>query len=162
MEVEQRRPCQQMNMTSGNKFSIRQARNSDLNDIKAIFDKNKTELGFVTRPALQLSIQRAEIYIALETVTKTVVGVVHYRHRKDKQTTLYSIVVEQNFRGHGIGKRLVRTLTQQAHRKGQTFILLRCPNNLIANNFYRDYGFQHSAVETGKKRPLNVWTLSIK
>ena len=150
-----------MNMTSGSKFSIRQARVSELDFIKAIVDKNKTELGFVTRPALQFSIQRSELYLAVDTSTKTVIGLVHYRHREDKQTTLYSIVVEQNFRGRGIGKRLVRTLSQQARKRGQTHILLRCPQELPANDFYRAYGFQCTLVEPGKKRALNVWRLGL-
>jgi N-acetylglutamate synthase-like GNAT family acetyltransferase len=148
-------------MTSGSRFSIRQARDYELNSIKIIVDKNKKELGFVTRPALQFSIQRSELYLAVETATKTIIGLVHYRHRRDKQTTLYSIVIEQNFRGYGIGKRLVRTLAKQARRKGQTHILLRCPEELPANEFYRACGFQCTSVEPGKKRALNIWVIRL-
>lgn len=145
----------------GNKMIFRKATVQDLNNIKALVDQHKLELGFVIRSALEKSIETAEIIVAVDNQTRTLVGFVQYRHRKDDQTTLYNIVVHPNFRRQGIGVRLVNELKAEAKSFHKKIILLKCPAQLPANEFYQNYGFSLSNTENGKKRPLKIWMLSI-
>ena len=41
-------------------------------------------------------------------------------------------------------------------------IALKCPADLPANYFYQRYGFELQETLAGRKRPLNVWTLSFE
>jgi len=149
-------------MTSGEtklSFKVRKACINDLNSIKKLVDANKHELGFVTRPALIESIERKEIYIAIQL--EEVIGVIHYRHRRDGQTTLYHLVVKVESRQVGVGKRLVSAMQRDARKIGQIFILLKCPVDLSANQFYAKCKFELTATEKGKSRFLNTWQKSL-
>ena len=150
-------------MTSGNSsaFSVRKATSGDLDAIKRLADRHKAELGFVLRPALAKAIADRELFVA-EVPQGPIVGFVHYHHRRDQQTTLYHIVVNEDFRGIGVGQTLIHALSKEAARRGKTVILLKCPQNLSANRFYQKLGFTLSVVEKGKHRPLNVWALSVR
>lgn len=147
-------------MTSGsnNRFTFRKAKLSDLDPIKALADLHRNELGFVLRPALEKSIIENEIIIA--EARKVLIGFAHYRHRRDQQTTLYHIVVHADFRGHGVGKRLIKALHKEASERGKKHILAKCPVSLEANKFYSRADFNLDRTEDGKSRPLNVWMLS--
>lgn len=148
-------------MISGNDRGapiIRKAQLEDLDDIKRLVDQHKQELGFVIRGALARSIETSEVFIALG-VSKELIGFVHYRHRRDHQTTLYNIVVEPDFQRQGVGTQLLDTLRDDAKGRAQTFILLKCPQELPANKFYKEYGFKLIEVDEGKKRPLTIWQL---
>lgn len=139
-------------------YVIQKASHEDIPAIKALADMHKGEIGFVTRPALIESVERGEILIAADTSIE-VVGFVHYRHRRDTQTTLYHIVVHQAYQRKGVGRNLVAALRHEADAKGKSVIVLKCPSELPANAFYQSCGFEHRGVEPGKNRPLNVWAL---
>lgn len=128
---------------------------TDIDEIKNLLDTLKYELGFVTRPALIESIRRREVYIAV--VNGEIVGVIHYRHRKDGQTTLYHIAVAESQRNKGIGRRLVSAMQKDARRIGQNSLFLKCPIDLPANHFYEAVGFTLLTIEEGKNRKLQVW-----
>lgn len=148
-------------MTSGDsKFMIRKARLDDIPALKRLADQHKTELGFIIRGALQKSIEQHELLVA-EDETGKLCAFVQYRHRKDDQTTLYNIVVSPDERKQGIGQALVTSLAHEARAQRKSLILLKCPQDLPANNFYREYGFELQEVETGKHRALNIWRLRL-
>ncbi len=148
-------------MTSGNsRVLYRKAISADLEAIKSLADQHKNELGFVVRAAFAKSIDASEIILALDE-NGAVLGFVHYHHRKDGQTTLYSIVVDEVHRRRGIGKRLVAELGEEARRKGQSFIFLKCPTELAANSFYRAGGFDLRSTVEGKHRALHEWILEL-
>ena len=86
---------------------------------------------------------------------------VHYRHRKDKQTTLYSIVVDVSFRRKSLAKMLIEALKTEAYEHEQKVILLKCPQELEANTFYKAIGFNLIGTEEGKHRGLNLWQLEL-
>jgi N-acetylglutamate synthase-like GNAT family acetyltransferase len=148
-------------LTFGVDIEIRRASFGEITAIKLLLDRHKNELGFVVQSALTSSIQRDELITAV-TDNNQIVGIVHYRHRRDGQTTLYSIVVDAPFRLRKIGRELLRELKSEAHSKGQKCILLRCPTDLEANRFYEAEQFSLVAVETGKRRPLNVWMYDLR
>jgi len=138
---------------------IRSASPEDLDTIKKIADAHKHELGFVLRPALARSIEREELLVAENT--NGVIGFVDFHHRRDKQTTLYHIVVESAYRGNGIGRALVEALIANARQEGKSYIQLKCPQDLAANEFYRRLGFRRVATDVGERRPLIVWRIEL-
>lgn len=140
---------------------FRKATIQDLDSIKILVDQHKTELGFVIRSALEKSIATSELIVAIDNKTSNLAGFIHYRHRKDAQTTLYNIVVNPSYRRQGIGARLIGELKQEAKNLEKEFILLKCPLQLPANDFYHNYGFSSITTENGKKRPLKIWTLNL-
>jgi len=140
---------------------IRKAQHTDLDAIKAIADAHKTELGFIRRPTLEKSIQINEILVAIDENNQAIVGFVHYHHRKDKQVTLYNIVVISSFRLSGIATQLISALVNEAKFRQSEYILLKCPEELTANQFYECYGFWAMPQEKGKHRALNIWRFDI-
>lgn len=146
---------------SGSEVDIRQATAEEIDAIKRLFDQHKKELGFVIKSALLNSIKRNELVVAVADGCE-IVGVVHYRHRKDGQTTLYSIVVDGTYRLKAVGRALLYELKNEASGKGQKSILLKCPTELEANKFYEAEHFSLVTTDAGKHRPLNIWTLRLQ
>ena len=148
-------------MTFGSNYSVRKAVLEDIPSLKKIVDQHRHQLGFVLRSALQSSIERAEVLVAVDQ-TNLIVGLVQYRHRKDGQTTLYNIVISHENQGKGIGRSLIDALNSEAKKYGQKNIVLKCPIDLPANDFYHAYGFSPHKTEEGKKRPLQIWSIEIR
>ncbi|MCA9946503.1 MAG: GNAT family N-acetyltransferase [Ardenticatenaceae bacterium] len=142
-------------MTSGNSVEIRPAMPEDIVAIKQLADSHKHELGFLRRPALLEAIERHELLVAENGIG--IVGFVEYRHRRDQQTTLYNVVVYPQHRKHGIGRQLVTNLEQEARKRGKSWVLLKCPEDLESNAFYEHIGYKKVTVERGKTRRLNIW-----
>lgn len=145
---------------SGSDIEIRQAKAEEIDAIKRLFDRTKNELGFVVKSALMNSIERNELVIAVSQ-GGGIVGAVHYRHRKDGQTTLYSIVVEDTFRLKSVGRALLCELKNESVSKGQSSILLKCPSELEANKFYEAEHFSLVTTDKGKHRSLNIWRINL-
>jgi N-acetylglutamate synthase-like GNAT family acetyltransferase len=153
-------PTRRMILTSGSNVLIRPALPEDIDAIKRLADTHKHELGFLRRPALLEAISRQELLVAQNDLG--IIGFVEYRHRKDQQTTLYNVVVHPNHRNHSIGKRLLFALEEEAQQRGKSWVLLKCPIDLSANNFYLHLGYLKVDVEQGKTRNLNVWRKNIQ
>lgn len=147
-------------MISGTKYSLRKGSIEDVDGVKLLLDKHRRELGFVMRPAVIESIHRGEIIVALN-IRQRIMGVVHYRHRKDGQTTLYSIVVDPKQTKKGLGRALLDALRSESLILGQKNITLKCPEELPANGFYYACGFTLMTTEPGKHRTLKVWRLQL-
>lgn len=140
-------------------FWLRPAQPADLDSVKALCDQHRLELGFVMRPALATAIAAAEVITAWGD--EGLVGLVHFHHRRDSQTTLYHLAVASPWRGAGVGRALVLALRADAHAHGKAAIRLKCPTTLAANAFYQHVGFTLVAVDPGKRRPLNIWEMAI-
>lgn len=136
-------------------MQIRKATLNDLDNIKALADANRYELGFVLRPALIRSINRNEVFVAEEN--KSIVGFVEYHHRKDEQTTIYHILVCDAYRKKDIGRALINAVRDEAKILKKKYILLKCPIEIPANQFYEHLGFKMLKIENGKIRKLVVW-----
>ena len=148
-------------MISGtNKVVIRKATQEDLDAIKALADTHRYELGFVRRPALAEAVDRREVLVAYDC--QDLVGFAEYRHRQDAQTTMYHIVVKQEYRGQGIGRALMEALRDEAQFEGKQVVRLKCPADLAANCFYKSVGYRLVGEETGKRRSLIIWELPIQ
>lgn len=125
---------------------------------KKISTKFSKELGFVNLAALQESESKGCLELVGDNYDT---GFVHFHHRKDKQTTIYSLAVLPEFQRCGWGRLLFYRVLCSAIEQGQNKILLKCPQDLPSNNFYKRLGFSLSQVEEGKKRKLNVWEYKI-
>ena len=136
-------------------MQVRKASHADLDGIKAIADANKDTLGFVLRPALAENIARQWVLVAESN--SRILGFCNFRHRRDRQTTIYEICVSQGYRGQGIGRAMIEALAKEC----QSCIRLKAMQGIAANDFYRHLGFQLVGTEQGKKRVLNLWILSI-
>jgi N-acetylglutamate synthase-like GNAT family acetyltransferase len=139
---------------------IRLAIADDLDAIKALADRHKRELGFVRRGALLESITHDHLLVA--ELQDQPVGFVQFHHRRDRQTTIHLIVVDANYRRRGVAGQLLDYLQASCLRRGQTRIGLKCPVDLSANDFYRQFGFTLVAQEAGKIRALNLWQLPLQ
>jgi ribosomal protein S18 acetylase RimI-like enzyme len=143
-------------LTSGvHEIIVTKAELSDIDRIKHIADLHRKELGFVRRPALIEAIDRSEVLIAKQN--GNIVGFVEYRHRRDEQTTLYNIAVTLEYRGLGIGRRLIQSLLAEAKERNKKYVSLKCPVDLVANQFYEILGFHLYEIEAGKQRRLKIW-----
>jgi N-acetylglutamate synthase-like GNAT family acetyltransferase len=140
-------------------YVIRKATQADLDEIKALADAHKQELGFVLRPILARSIEQGELIVTENS--SGLVGFVQYHHRRDEQTTLHNIVIKPEYRDYGIGRQLIQALENEARSNNKRLISLKCPEGLPANNFYRQVGYQQVRIETGKSRRLLIWRKEI-
>ena len=139
---------------------IRRIQIKDIDPVKALADANRPSLGFNTRKKFEEAVQQQRGFVAIEG--EQVIGFVIYRHRKaDLQTTLSEICVHNNYRSRSVGGRLFSALIQDCCSKSRSFIQLKCPVDLPANEFYKKVGFELYTTEMGKKRHFNVWRFNI-
>jgi len=132
----------------------------DIDAIKSVADANRNELGFILRVQIQEAVEQKRIMVA--TVEDKITGFIIYRHRKkDLQTTVAEICILKNYRGQGLGRELIDALVQECNRISRSYIQLKCPIDLPANEFYKRLGFCFVAIEPGKSRKLNIWRLQI-
>jgi GNAT superfamily N-acetyltransferase len=148
-----------MRSTSGSNITVRRASPDDLAPVKHLADQHRHELGFVLLPSLREQIDKGEMLVAVQA--GQVVGFVDYHIRRDNQLTLYHIAVHPDWQRHGLGRMLLNSLETIARAKECGFILLKCPTDLDANEFYATQGYTLRETSNGRKRPLNVWMLSL-
>lgn len=146
-------------MTSGNNITIRKAKPTDIDAIKEIADAHRHELGFVRRPSLIKSIKQEEVFVAQNG--NGLVGFMEFHHRRDLQTTLYNVVVNNDYRQEGVGRLLMQSLEEDAINQDKGIILLKCPEELPANAFYARLNYKLARTDSGKSRQLNIWTKNL-
>jgi hypothetical protein len=119
---------------------VRPATEDDLPWVKAMADRHRPQLGFLTRAMLG----SATLLVAPEA------GFVRYHTRRDGWSTVYDLCSEGRTQGlEGVGRRLLEAVPVPRR--------LRCPEHIAANGFYRHVGGHRAARERGKRRRLNVW-----
>lgn len=124
-------------------------------EAKSIANKYKQELGFVNSAALVES----DLKGCLEVIKG--IGFAHFHHRRDAQTTIYSLAVLKDKTRSGWGRLLFYRVLCSAIENGSKSIVAKCPEDLPSNQFYEAMGFNLRQSEPGKKRRLNVWQYSI-
>lgn len=140
-------------------YIIRKSTLEDLESLNILVSAHKKELGFVRKVTLADSITQHNIFVA--EIDEKIAGFVHYRHRRDEQTTLYDIAIASEYRLLGIGEALIHNLIAEAQALSKHIILLKCPAELPANAFYAHLGFEQLREEPGKQRKLVVWKLAL-
>ena len=121
-------------------MKIRTAIESDYEWIKAMSQRHKAELGYVSYAAIRDSIKKGEMLVAEEQA-----GFCRWHKRRDGWHVIYDIVSELK----GAGSSLL--LAVPTPRR------LKAPIDIRANSFYKHMGGQLEGIERGKKRQLNIW-----
>ena len=144
-------------------LTIRLAEMSHLLAAKRLVDQYKRELGFINRAILEKAIEAQSLLVAplQSEQSGDLVGLVHFYVRRDHIITLYSIAVAPAYQKQGLGRQLFNALIHEARMRQKSEIRLKCPAELQANAFYEHLGLQLAACETGKHRPLNIWTYTL-
>lgn len=83
------------------------------------------------------------------------VGVCDFNRKRTGETVIYEIVVDKEYRRRGYGREMIKRLIDEGR-----VVVLKCPEELEANNFYKKIGGRLLRQEKGKKRRLNVWGIS--
>jgi len=138
--------------------TIRKASVHDLLAVKAIADANRESIGFVLRPALEEHMHRGWLYVAgYEDTQDTVVGFVNFRHRRDGWSVVYEICVDASARMQGVGHRLLSQLYSDVVNQQRKGVLLKCPEESPANEFYATVGLKCIGIVPGRQRRLVLW-----
>jgi len=151
---------------------VRLAKRSELKAVKRLADEHRHELGFVKLAALEKAIQERRLFVAVvpsslvpcpPSRVPRIVGFVHFRCCKDGHATIYEIAVAPDWRGKGVGRKLVEAVCTHARLHSCTRLRLKCPIDLPANGFYQRLGFVRIGIEThdGNRRPLAIWELDL-
>jgi len=141
---------------------VRFATPTDVEDCKIIVDSLRNCFGFIPRAAFVDAAERQRLLIASYD-EKQVIGFVRFNHRvRGSETALYDIAVSPASQRQGVGGLLVAALIEDCHRIRRQTIVLRCPEDLPANNFYKKLGFELVSFEQAPRRRLHVWRLQIR
>ena len=151
---------------------VRLAKRSELKAVKRLADEHRHELGFVKLAALEKAIQERRLLVAVvpsslvpcpPSRVPRIIGFVHFRCCKDGHATIYEIAVAPDWRGKGVGRKLVEAVCTYARLHSCTRLRLKCPIDLPANGFYQRLGFVRIGIEThdGNRRPLAIWELDL-
>lgn len=132
-------------------------------EAKAIASQFPHELGFVNSAALTESLDKK----CLDVIPG--IGFIHWHHRRDGQTTIYSLAVSNFHQKQGWGRllfyrvlcSLVEYRNQHNPKQNKFCIVAKCPQDLQSNHFYQHLGFKLDGVEPGKKRSLNIWKYDV-
>lgn len=124
-------------------MNVRPATADDLAWVKALADRHRADLGFITRAAFVHAMVDEEL-----TVLDTAGGFCLWHRRRDGWTTIYDLVSEVNGGGRAMMEVIARPLR------------LKCPTGQAANGFYAHLGGTLVRTEPGRKRSLNVWEWS--
>jgi len=148
---------------------VRLAKRRELKAVKKLADGHRHELGFVKLAALEKAVQERRIFVATLSPSPAfrsscIVGFVHFRCCKDGHATIYEIAIAPEWRGKGVGRKLVEAVAELAKANGGRCIRLKCPVDLPANGFYARLGFVRIGVENpdGNRRPLAIWELDLQ
>lgn len=116
-------------------------------DYKPLLDKDIKEM---------LDSPNCFIFVAKTSQSKIVgmATLVVYRIPYTKKAVLEDLVVDKNFRGQGIGTKLIKTVIAKA-KKTDAFVIdfTSRPTRESANNLYKKLGF--------KQRETNVYRLNL-
>ncbi len=160
---------------------VRLAKKQDLRAVKGLADEHRHELGFIKLAALEKAVQERRLLVAVVSSSHAprpssqIIGFVHFRCCKDGHATIYEIAVAPEWRGKGVGRKLVEAVCNHARMHSCTRLRLKCPIDLPANGFYQRLGFVRIGVETPNpahmhtctharhvnRRPLAIWELDL-
>ena len=136
---------------SGCTATIRYAVEGDLPAVKRIANQYKAELGYVMWPTLREAVAKQELYVA--EYGRQIVGFCNWHCRRDGWHTIYEIAVEKTRRGEHIGRALLDAVPNPKR--------LKCTTGNPANGFYNHCGMTNVGIDEGRKRPLNIWEVSL-
>ena len=121
-------------------------------EICKVTSQYSDELGWVSHGEVSDCIDRNEIYIAQDIDLGKIVGAVLFHTRLDGLTRLYSIFVDKQYSGSGIGRQLFN--------KVPTPLILSCPEcSISGRRFYESLGLTLNRIKDGKRQKLYEYIL---
>jgi amino-acid N-acetyltransferase len=141
-------------LISGNQFShIRRAQAHDTETILDLLDKTNQLGEFRERRREEIATTIEDFFVF--EIEGTVCGAVALHPLKNQQTAeLAALVVEQNYRHLGIGKKLISFLLQFAQKKGMKSIFAMTTR---AQQFFLEQGFREPAKEETPQELVAKW-----
>ena len=120
---------------------IRDISDADEEWVKVLFDKNKSILGSFSMTWFRFSQSKNENekWVVIEGI-----GFAHYLIKRNGESTLYEIAVDDNYKKKGYGKALLDHI-------GFPMELKTDSENVESNEFYKKYKF----ICVGKKKSKN-------
>jgi ribosomal protein S18 acetylase RimI-like enzyme len=141
---------------------IRPATMADIAKCKSIADNHRNALGFLTRAVFSEAATRGCLLVA-DLGAGNVAGFVRFNHRKHgTETAIYDVCVAENAQRQGIGRALILAVAAECRKFDRSSIVLRCPEDLDANGFYQQVGFEKIDAQEGRRRLLVVWRLKVE
>jgi GNAT superfamily N-acetyltransferase len=139
-------------------FTVRGAKLSDASAIAGLI----TQLGYPTRldemaVRLDAILGEADAFLLVAEVAGEVVGLTGARlasalERDGRHASLLVLVVDEEWQGNGIGKRLLDQIETWAMGKGATLMILTSSRHrLAAHEFYRRLGYQETGLRLAKQ-----------
>jgi len=121
---------------------IRPMTYSDLDDVVRL-EKMCFGLGAWSRGAFASELKRGQkSYFVVARINGVLVGFAGWRQEGD-EAHVANIAVHPKMRGRKIGELLLRTILEEAVRRGLNTSLLEVrKSNLVAQNLYRKYGYK--------------------
>jgi ribosomal protein S18 acetylase RimI-like enzyme len=117
-------------------------------DSKMLGDENVREI---------VENQSNRFFVARETVNNEIIGMltlVIYRIPFTKKGILEDVVVDEKYRGKGVGTKLISSAIENARRENVSYLdLTSRPERVAANNLYEHLSF--------KKRDTNVYRIDL-
>ncbi|MBI1363417.1 MAG: GNAT family N-acetyltransferase [Proteobacteria bacterium] len=143
--------------------TISPARSGDYADCKRIVNQkaNREGFGFLMRSVFDDYVKRGtkdtRYVLCVLKAGGTVIGFMRALHRLDGQTTLHEICIDSACHGQGHGRQLIAHLKADAKRRTQHTLLVKTPQGIAANAFYKAVGLRLSHAEKAKVRMVNVY-----
>jgi len=127
-----------------------------LQDIIDLGDRNKDTLGLLPHAAYEEAANQGHILIAV-TPNQECVGYLLYRIVKTKRrAAITHLCVDKEFRGNGIGRKLVEYLAYSTH--DLLGISLFCKRGYDSHNFWPYIGFQYVGEKLGRGKNRDILT----
>lgn len=146
-------------------------------DIKGIIKivnskNNRASFGWVPRVVLEDAIKRQKkdgagsqhrlrVVLRMQGKREEVVAWIRSYHRLDGVTSLHELGVAEDCQSMGIGSYLIEETMKASRCRGMQSLRLKTVVGLRSNAYYPRFGFKHVGVESGRKRKLNVYELTL-
>ena len=131
-----------------NQITIRRAKQEDASEVLALASKNF--------PQSRIEIKDQDLVLVAQEKGR-IIGFIHFCKRKDN-LILQAVVVREDFRGRGIGTKLIEMAMQESGIKDKKILLKVESRNIEAINLYQKSGFNlknFGKNYTLEKKPCN-------
>lgn len=124
----------------------------DIEEAVELFQDHAEQLGFIN----EARVEEGPLYV--EKRDGEVVGAALANHLSSRAISyLRDIVVKEEYRREGIAESLVEQIREDSPHP---VLKAKCPEDLPANDFYDETGWQFEEVEeVGGGKNLNIWSI---
>lgn len=136
---------------------LKEANQRDLGIINNLLRQLSEKESPLSRGDLKEILEQKRFFLFVAREERKIIGMASMyivRLASGVDANIDDVVVDEQYRGKGIGRLLMGTLIEKAKKEGAAYIdLTSKPERIAANELYRSLGF--------KKRQTNVWRFTI-